>query len=132
MAAGTTRNEQIHSRLNAHYRATIAISKRTLAAELKTWLACEQAVWLRAFGSRFTRRVSRANILPQVAASTTIFRQREWQAHLGEAKTEWACHPQGKASRGQKRRGPSHDQSAVYDAIRAKTVKRPRSSVYQP
>ena len=73
MAAGTTRNEQLHARLNAHYRGTVSISKRVLTAEVNTWLAAEMAVFLKAFTAKLSRRMQRVDMLPFVASTTTIF-----------------------------------------------------------
>ena len=83
LAAGTTRNEQFHARLNAHFRTTVSISKRMLEAELSTWLTAEMAVWLRAYEAKLTRRVSRVNMLPFVTSSIIIFTKASWQIREG-------------------------------------------------
>jgi hypothetical protein len=131
LAAGTTRNEQLHARLNAHYHTTVRISKRALDAELDTWLSAEMSVWTRAYGSRLTKRVTRVDMLPFVTATTTIFTQQRWKDFLAATPRVWVSEPKEDAVRkSAKRKGPTDLQEAIYRSIVDKTVKRPRASVY--
>ena len=130
VASGTTRNEALHARLNAHFHTTTVISKRTLAAEVNTFLAAEMAVFVRALKAQVSRRVARVDRLPFVSSSTTIFTQEDWDAFVGAPQPEWTSAPKEQKRGSVKRKGPSAKQEEVYAAIRAKVNKRPRCSVY--
>jgi hypothetical protein len=131
LAAGTTRNEQLHARLNAHYHTTCRISKRALDAELDTWLSAEMSVWTRAYGGRLTKRVTRVDMLPFITSTTTIFTQQRWKDFLAATPRMWVSERKEDAVRkSAKRKGPTDLQEAIYRSIVDKTVKRPRSSVY--
>ena len=44
LASGATRNEQLHHRLNSHFRQVLHISQRLLEGSVKTWLAADTAI----------------------------------------------------------------------------------------
>ena len=131
MAVGTTRNEQAHHVLNSHFHGTVCVSKRTLAAEMRTWLCTEQAVFKRVLQSKRTRKVSRADMVALVSASTTVFTDKAWQSQLATPQAEWVGDTNDLRRKRQPRRGPTEEQAEVYDAIRSKLVKRLRSSIYR-
>ncbi len=131
LAVGTTRNEQMHHVLNAHFRTIVCVSKRTMAAELRTWLCTEQLVFTRAFESKATRKVSRADMVALVSASTTLFTNRVWQTYLTKPQEKWIGNTNTQKRKRRPRRGPTTEQADVYNAIRRNTVKRARGNVYQ-
>jgi hypothetical protein len=129
---GTTRNEQMHSMLNSNFKSIISVSKRMLTGELDTWLTAEMLVWLRAASRKLTRKVQRSDILAFVATSTVVFTSAKWDAFIGHERHAWVISGARSATRGStKRKGPTSEQSEIYESIRGKTAKRSCRSVYQ-
>jgi len=129
MAVGTTRNEQMHAKLNAAYRGTVKISRRTLAAETNAWIVAEAALFARALATQTTRRVSRADLLRTTFSKVQVFNMFGWKEFSAKHAAEWVA-SDTHANQGQKRRkGPSDEQADIYDAIRKKTVTRKRARV---
>lgn len=131
MAAGTTRNEQLHARLNAHWRGTVCVSKRMLRAQAAAWLAAEMAAYVRAMEAKTTKKVGRADAIGAVTSSIQVFTDDMWGDFVGQGQTPWVARSKAAAGRAP-RSGPSQSQVAIYSAIREKTVKRARLSVFQP
>ena len=131
MAVGTTRNEQMHARLNAAYHTTISMSKRILDAELNTWVTAEHIVFLRALPGKLTRRVPRVDLMPFAVSSIQAFNEASWKRFARAAHLEGANKTVGVKRKSQHRVGPSGEQADIYDMIRSKLVKRSRNSVYK-
>lgn len=132
LGVGTTRNEQFHHRLNSHYRSTIFVSRRMLAAQLNTWLTTEMAVFERAVVSNPTRIIRRADAMCLVTSSAVIFGARQWDEHLREKTVAWVSTPLVEQRRAAKRPTQTALQAGIYDAIRSRTVKRRRLTVFAP
>lgn len=130
LGVGTTRNEQYHHCLNAHYRTTISVSRRMLAAQLSTWLTTEMAVFARALNASPTRIVRRPDAKGVLSSTALVFGASEWSEHLREKTMAWVSTPLAEQRGSAKRPGPSALQRQVYDGIRARTVKRRRLTVF--
>ena len=131
MGAGTTRNEQLHARLNSHFHTTVAVSRRTLTAEVNTWLLADMMVCARALNTKPCRRLTRSDMGPYVFSTTKPFSKATWAAFREEPLVQWKSDPK-KAKKALKRRGPSAEQLAIYKSIKEKTIKRPRSTIFRP
>ena len=130
MASGTTRNEQLHARLHAHYRVVSQVSRRMLAACVKTWLAADTAESARILAGGLSRKMSRSDMLPAIAASMDIFSAKAWSSFAAAPRGTWATLPLATLKKRVRRRGPTAAQGEIYDAIRAKTAKRQRVSMF--
>ena len=130
MAVGTTRNEQIHARLNTHFHTTVCVSKRVLAAEMRVWLCGEIQVFERAMLAKLSRRVSRGDFAAALWSTLTVFTDAGWREYIATAPTMWEGNTLEEKRRRAKRKGPNMEQATLYDSIRAKVVKRRRLSVY--
>ena len=96
LAVGTTRNENLHARLNAQYRQVVWISKRCLSAEIETWLTTEMAVCARAMRSKLTKKINRADILGYVLKSLHAFTKAKFRSFIQEeevARCRWVRAP---------------------------------------
>ena len=131
VGTGTTRNEQMHARLNSHYHSTVSVSKRMLTAELNTWLAAEMGVFLKAARKKLSRRVHRVDMKTFVTSSTTLFNRTTWGTFRSISQKEWVSSGSQAKREDIKRKGPSLEQCVIYDTIRGKVVKRVRRSMYQ-
>ena len=129
MASGTTRNEQYHSRLNAHFREVTQIAKRTLAAELKMWVAADISVSVRMTSGKWSRKISRADLLPPVAAQVQLFSADAWLEFAQVARTSRPATPLITSKSRKRRRSASSLQTDVFAAIQAKLTKKHRSSL---
>ncbi|CAK0830520.1 unnamed protein product, partial [Prorocentrum cordatum] len=89
LGTGTTRSKQAHAALNSDFRQTLRVSQEMLAAELRTWGAMELALARRALAGRTTVRVKHASMRPFVVASTQLFEQASWSAHLKCAQAQF-------------------------------------------
>ena len=93
-------------------------------------MAAEMALFVRASRAKLARCVRRADMMPYMTSTTVIFDQASWQTFRDTPQPEWVSKPaQGRAAH--RRRGPSREQEAMYEAIRSRTLKRPRSNVYR-
>ena len=105
------------------------ISKRCLSAEIETWLTTEMAVCARAMRSKLTKKINRADILGYVLKSLHAFTKAKFRSFIQAEEVAWefgALPMKRKAER----KGPKQEQYDVYDSIRAKTVKRRRSTLF--
>jgi hypothetical protein len=127
---GTCRNEQLHSTLNTQYRETMQITSRMLNSQLNVWLAVEMAVFLRAMETNTTVNVKRVNLRPMVISGMELFSKEAWALHLKTPETLWVSGEKLQRNPDRLRRGPGKEQEEVYKAIREKTVKRKRDTVY--
>jgi len=130
LGVGTTRNEQLHAKLNSSFRNTVRISKRALAAEAGCWLTAEMALFARALSKKTTRRMSRADMLPLVFSKMKVFTPALWQDFIQHAPEAWVPEKTKTTSSERKRKGPSLEQEQVYAAIRAKTADRKRRRIF--
>jgi hypothetical protein len=101
-----------------------------LNAQLRTWLVTEMAVCARALAATPTRVVKRAEALGFLVAGAVIFGPREWEVHRREPVSSWVPTPMADHRRAAKRPGPSALQARVCEAIRSRTVKRRRLTVF--
>ena len=131
MATGTIRNEQLHARLNSHFRTAVHISKRMLSAEVNTWILADMMVFARALTTKRSRGVKRADLGPYVFSTAKAFSKVSWGAFCEVQHAGWERGGKRDKRGPSKRRGPTAVQVDIYDVIRAKTAKRPRASVYQ-
>ena len=130
MGSGTTRNEQVHQRLNAHFRKVKTISKRMLATELKLWHVGDALVSTKMIEGGLSRRMRRADILPIVATSVHLFSSSTWSTFVQTPRQPWAAASQSDMHPRQRRCGPTSTQSDIYDNIMKKMQKLPRLSMF--
>ena len=130
MASGTTRNEQHHARLNAHFREVTQIAQRTLAAETKAWLAADMATSLRMLSGQWSRKVCRASILPGVAGDVVLFRTDSWEKFVQAARNVREIHSMGALQHTKRRRTGNTLQAEIYDTIHKKLNKRRRLALF--
>ena len=130
LPSGTTRNESYHSRLNAHFRSTIQIAAETLSAELKAWTAADIAVSLAMLREKWSRKTSRANILPGVVREVQLFTPDSWLAFARRARSHRECHDRGSAESAKRRRKGTDEQVEIYNIIKAKTCKRRKATLF--
>ena len=130
LGTGTSRNEQVHATLKSEYASTVRISKRMLNAQLKTWVAAEMSIFLRAMESDTTVRIRRADLRQIVIAGISLFTTSTWSAHVASPSTTWTSGAKSQRNPRRQRSGAVAEQSAVYEAIRSKMPQKRRSSVY--
>ena len=130
MSSGTTRNEQLHARLNRQFEKVVHISFRSLAASVKAWLAADTAVSARVLGGRLSKRISRVDMAPVVTSHMHPFTPDAWTTFIGSPVPAWVAGPPPSARKGARRAGPSAVQAEICDEIRAKVMKRKRPSLF--
>ncbi|CAK0833401.1 unnamed protein product, partial [Prorocentrum cordatum] len=131
LGVGTTRNEQIHSCINANFRQLTRVDARTMKAELALWAGCETTLASRALGGRTTSRVRRADMKATVVNSVSLFDAENWPVHVGLDETEYqASAPPVEGDLRPRRRGPSRVQETILQAIRAKVNKSTRKKLF--
>ena len=128
LATGTTRNEQMHQRLNAHYKTTLFVAKRTLETELNTWVTAEMGVFLCALKGKLSRQVRRVDMLPSTTSSTTLFTTASWTKFSAESPPEWKTGM--RSSKTKYRKGPTREQDNILKLVRDKIHKRSSKCVY--
>jgi len=130
LASGTTRNEAMHHRVNAHFHETTQVTERMLVAELGAWLLGDMAVSVRILSGPLSRKMSRADMLPLATSSIDIFDEDAWGRYVAQPCGEWKYTTLGTVMKRPSRKCFSSLQVDIYEAMRAKQVKRRRVSLF--
>ena len=127
---GTTRNEALHARLNAHFRQVTVSAAKTLSVTLRAWLAADMSISVTLLQKGLPKKMTPASVRPYVCEGIALFDVDGWRRLLHSPRVEWKpAHPAMKKKIRKLRVGYAPKQGALLKSIRSKLIKRRRSGL---